>query len=411
MRTSLLIHLYGDANQQVSWATFNSAGDIIESATNVPIDSVPRQHGKPFVLIPSTEVVLTQTNIPSKQWQRIVQAVPYALEEQLAEDVENLHFALGKRVSSSGNISVAVIDRTLMDGYLQQLRRVEFIPMLLMPNILAVPKPPNGWGILFFNKIVLVRTGLHAGFAIEMPCLNIALRMALLEVEHENEPPQKIVVFRGTESVVTLTELHALGIPIIEKTHEKGVLAWLIKGLNETKPLNLLQGDCCPQDKIVTLWQPWRLTAMLLILWGGLLVAKQGVEYQHLKQQRHALHTQIEKIYRETFPKAHKIVNPQVQMEQKLRTLRTQQGNISLQSNFLSILNQISVSLARAPGFNLKRIDFRQGHFDVQLSIANLQALEYLKKRLSRLGLTVEIPSATSHNNQVKSRLRIYKNH
>ena len=407
MRISRLIRLHGDADSQVSWATFDTAGQIIESATHVPVETFPHQNRPPLVLIPSTEVILTQANIPSKQWKRIVQAVPYALEDQLAEDVENLHFALGKRESPQNYIAVAVIAHKQMEAHLQQLSAVGITPTVLIPDVLAVPKPADGWGLLYFDDMVLVRTGLQAGFAIEPDCLGIALHKAL--IEHEEVPPQQIIVFSGTQPATALTDLHALGIPVTEKTHEQGVLAWLAQGLTENKPLNLLQSDYRPQDKVATLWRPWRLTAALLVLWGGLLMAKQWGEYQQLSQQRQALNTQIEKIYRDTFPQARKIVNPRVQMEQKLTALRAQQNRTTQEDNFLSVLNQISTPLTRTPGFHLKRIDFRQGRFDVQITVANLQALEYLKQRLSRLGLTVEIQSASSRHGQVESRLRIYK--
>jgi len=96
-------------------------------------------------------------------------------------------------------------------------------------------------------------------------------------------------------------------------------------------------------------------------------------------------------------------------MAQKLKTLRAQQNRTTQEDDFLVLLNKISTPLARTPGFNLKRIDYRQGRFDIQFTVANLQALEYLKQRLSRLGLTVEIQSAISRHKQVESRLRIYK--
>jgi general secretion pathway protein L len=408
MRTSLLIRLHSDTNQQVSWATFDTAGHLVESALQVPLDTIPRHPRPPLVLIPGTDVVLTQADIPSKQWKRIVQAVPYALEEQLAEDVEKLHFALGKREPLSGDIAVAVIARAQMDSYWQQLSAVGLRPTMLIPDILAVPKPADGWGVLYFDEVVLVRTGPQAGFAIESDCLGAALQMAL--IEHENVPPQQIVVFSGTEPATALTELHALGIPVTVETHEQGVLAWLAQGVIENKPLNLLQGGYRPQDKVATYLRPWRLTAALLILWGGLSVAKQWAEYQQLSQQRQALNAQIEKIYRDTFPQASKIVNPRVQMAQKLKTLRAQQTRTTPEDDFLFILNKISTPLVRTPGFSLKRIDYRQGRFDIQLTVANLQALEYLKQRLTRLGLRVEILSAISRHKQVESRLRIYKN-
>jgi general secretion pathway protein L len=337
---------------------------------------------------------LTQANISSKQQQKIIQAVPYALEEQLAEDVENLHFALGKREPQSGNIPVAVIARRQMDAYIQQLSAVGITPAVLMPDMLAVPKPADGWGILYLNDIVLVRTGLHAGFAIELDCLGAALV----------DPPQHITIF---SDMANRGRALSEAIPVTEKTHEQGILAWLAQGLIENQPLNLLQGDYRPQDKMASLLRPWRLTAALLLLGGGLHVAKQWIEYEQLSQQRQALNTQIEKLYRDTFPEARKIVNPRVQMEQRLKALSAQQGSSAQVDNFLSILNKISTPLSRTPGFNLKRVDYSQGRFDIQLEVANLQALENLKQRISSHGLTIEIQSAVSRNRLVESRLRI----
>jgi general secretion pathway protein L len=404
MRQSLLIRLHGDINQHISWATFDSAGHLLENAHDVPLNTVPRHNRPPFVLIPSTDIVLTQADVPSKQWKRIVQAVPYVLEEQLAEDVEDLHFALGKREPISGDIAVAVIARRQIEAYLQQLNTVGLTPASLIPDIFAVPKPIEGWNLLYLDNIVLVRTGLQTGFAIETDCLSVALQLAL--TEHQANPPQQLTVFTGTQPATTLTDLHAYSIPIIEKTNDKSVLAWLAQGLIDDKPLNLLQNHYRAQDKIAILWRPWRLTAALLILWGALFMAKQWIDYRQLNQQRQALNAQIETVYRDTFPQARKIVNPRVQMEQKLKALRAE-GNATQNEHFLSLFNKISTPLARTPGFQIKRIDYNQKHLDIQLTVANLQALEYLKQRLTRLDLTVEINQAISRNNQVDSRLRI----
>ena len=410
MRHSLFIRLQNnDINQpHVSWSLFDIAGHLIESAIHVPIDTIPRHHRPPLVLIPSTEILLTQTDIPTKQWKRIIQAVPYALEIELAENVENLHFALGKREPLSGDIVVAVIAQCQMDHYLQLLSTAGISPAMLVPDVLAVPKPKDGWGILFFDDVALVRTGWQTGFAIEPESLSTTLQIAL--IEHKEEPPQQIVVFIGVELIKKLTDLSTLDIPITIKTHQQGALAWLAQGLIESPPLNLLQGNYCSPDKIAIRLRPWRLMAALLVLLGGLHVAKQSAEYQQLLQHRQALNTQIEKVYQETFPKTRKIVNPRIQMEQKLKELQISTNHITTQEeNFLSILNKISTQFARTPGFYLNHLDFYQKRFDLQFTVANLQALEYLKQRLSKhSGLTVKIQSATSRHGQVECRIRLY---
>jgi len=402
MRISQLICFHPN-NNQVNWATFDSKGQLNQGATQVDLDTLELQNNPTFILVPGTEVLLTQADVPSRQWQRIIQAVPYALEEQLAEDVENLHFALGK--TKDGYVAVAVIARTLMDSYLQQLPTLGLTSVVLIPDILAVPKPNDGWGMLLLDEIALVRTDSYAGFAIETECLHNALSVTLLE--HESNPPSQITIFSGSESLASTIDLTTLGIPIIEKNHSEGILAWMAQELVATKPLNLLQGDYRSQDKMVSLLRPWRLTALLLLFWGGLIMAEQWLEYRQLRQQRQALNTQIEKVYRETFPSAHKIVNPRVQMKQKLVALRTQQGDTSASENFLPLLTKISPQLVRTSGFELKQLDYRQGQFDLQLTVTSLQALEHLKRRLTNLGLNVEIQSANSHLNKVASRLRI----
>jgi general secretion pathway protein L len=406
MRHFLVIRLHGDAQRQVSWAIFDSGGFIIESATRMVLESVPLHNHSPVILVPGTELFLTQVDIPSKQWRRVVQAIPYALEEQLAEDIETLHFAVGQRVSQAGEIAVAVISNRQMDAYLQQLNTVGITPTRLIPDILVVPQPEAGWGIVFFDNVALVRIGLQAGFAIETIHLKKALSLAL--VEHQAHPPQQIVLYNGGEQL--LDELSELGIPIEEKNHDSGALAWLIPGLLAKNAINLIQGKYHPQDKIKHLWRPWRLTAALVLLWLTIQVIQQGISYHNLRQQQEILNAQVVALYRKTVPEARKIVNPRVQMEQQLIALQTQHGQDSKSDdNFLDLLNSISVPLVRTPGFDLKRLDYQQGRLNLQIEVANLQALESLKLRLKNLEFAVEILTAVSRNNRVESRLRIEK--
>ena len=229
--------------------------------------------------------------------------------------------------------------------------------------------------------------------------------MALLE--HKTDLPAQLVIFTDTNTPSLLPNLAELEIPIVEEVHETNVVAWLQLSSAKNKGINLLQGSYRPQNKLVNLWRPWRLTAVLLILLAGLQLAKQILTYQQLVQQRQILTAQIEKIYRETFPQARKIVNPPVQMEQQLQQLRTQQNQPTTTEHFLAWLNQMSTTLQQTPGFNLQQLDYQPGQLDLFLEIDNLQALEHLKQRLSRLGFSAEIQSATSRSKTVESRMRI----
>ena len=389
MHASLLILLHAD--QQASWATFKTNGVLINSATHVSLESIPHEHKNIIVLIPGMDVLVTQANIPSKKRQQKIQAIPYVLEEQLIEDIDKMHFALGDWTSDI--INVAVIAHTQMSAYIAHLNTAEITPTVIMPDFLAVPKPPvDTWGILYLNKMVLVRTGEYAGFTIESDCLNTMLT---------DNPPKHIIVYNNTKAM--------FDIPVTLTINDHTLFACMVQGIIDNKPLNLLQGVYRTQNKFANFIRPWRLTAVLLFMLAGLYIVKQGIEYQQLSQQRLTLKAQIENVYRTTFPKARKIVNPRVQMEQRLHALRAKQGKMGQNEHFLSLLNKISTPFAQTPGVNIKRIDYRQKRLDIELEIGNLQSLERLKQRLSRT-VKVEIQSAISRNQLVESRLRI-RNH
>jgi len=408
MSYSLLIHLANYPEKTVDWVIFDKTGHLIDSATQVPLDTVPVEHSPVFVLISGTAVLLTQVAIPSKQRQRILQALPFALEEELAENIENLHFAVGGREAESEKIAVAVIARSIMDGIIQELQSVNIKADAIIPDFLAVPELAEAWSIFYCKNKVLVRIAAQSGFSIEKDNLLAVLQITLNE--YKNQVPKQFIVFKDKKSIHDIDALQVLNIPIKVESHTEFALAWLAKGLADKTPsLNLLQGNYRPVSKTANTWRHWRLTALLLLSLFAMQVTQQIIEYQGLKNQRTELDTQIEQIYRQTFPEARRIVNPRVQMEQQLKTLRSQHGGAINDDNFLLLFNQISIPLQQTKGLNIQRIDYRSGQFDIHLEVADWQAWEYLKRKLEALNLSVEKQSATSNNNVVQSHLRIQR--
>ncbi|MCK5719217.1 MAG: type II secretion system protein GspL [Thiomargarita sp.] len=401
MRLSLLICL--KLNGQVSWATYDSTGQIIDSEKSVALNQVPQGIRVITVLIPSTDILLTSVNLPTKSKQRIKQAVPYILEEQLIDDIENLHFAIS---SASGNIPIVVISKTQLQFYLQQLKEHNLNPKILLPDVLALPYIENSWVILSFDDRLLVRIDLYNGFSIEEDALIFSLKM-LLAVP-KTKLPEKILLLNQLDADL-LNALASLDIPLEEATTKPNSLTWMTQTLvSKTKTLNLLQGYYNVKNKISSYLRIWRLTAVLLLTLTILYFTEQAIEYKQLIQQSQTLDRQIKKTYQASFPESQRIVNPRVQMEQKLKILKSKNTQAqNKNSHFLSILNQVTPIIIRIKGFRLKQIEYRQNYLNLQVEVANLQALELLKQNLNSLNLTLEIQSAVSQNNFVKSRLRI----
>ncbi len=99
MSARLLIRLKPDQERLVTWLR---AGDQAIENTDSRRDTlsgVAREAAgcRVTVLVPATSVLLTHVSLPVKNRQRLLQAIPFALEEQLASDIDMQHFVLGQQ--------------------------------------------------------------------------------------------------------------------------------------------------------------------------------------------------------------------------------------------------------------------------------------------------------------------------
>ncbi len=398
MRTTLICRLH-ENQQQMTWALFDTKQNYIDSGTQLATQPLPQL--PQVILLPTTAFLVTQISVPSKKRQKIIQAVPYLLEDQLIDEVENLHFALGERDTETNLLTVAVIAQQQLQKYLEILQPINLKSVICTLDIFAVPKPTEGWGLLRLENSVLMRTQ-NSGFAIEPHCLSLILQSI-------TQLPSQITVFGNVAKIDNslMTELYGLGIPIIEETQPQDGVAWWQLGLKSSKPINVLQGFYRPINQAVIVWRPWRLTVFLLFILIIVTITTQIITLRQLENQRQQLSHQIETVYQNTFPEARKIVNPKAQMEQQLTTLRAKTGSYQKKGDFLTLLTQLSPFLSKLPDLQLKRIDYLNSYFDISLATTHLQALDQLKQSLQLINLQLEIKAVTSHNEKVEAQLRI----
>lgn len=346
------------------------------------------------VVVPGEQLLLCSAAVPGQKRRLLAQAVPYALEDQLAADVDTLHFAFGQ--ISAGEVAVAVIDRALMDGWLAQLRDAGLNPYALVPETLLLPWQTGEWQLACFENRCLLRTGAHSGIAMDAANAAVLLQQALADAGEAK--PQRLTV-HSAEAL----PLADLGLEIDHQPLPDSMLPWLSRNYDERLSLNLLQGPYSRRERFGQYWRPWRvaaaLAAVLLLVQVGVTLA----DYQRLGSERLALQEEIETIYRQAFPEAKKVVNPKVQMERALKQLRGGPGG-----GLNALLAEAGKEFRASPGLELQRLSYREGQLEVALTIGDLQRLDELKQRLSQGGkLHVEIQSASAQGTMVEARLKI----
>jgi len=117
-------------------------------------------------LVPAVEMLTTTVLIPARSNSKVKAALPFALEENLAEDVENLHFAAGER-QENGRLPVSVVAKEKMDAWLKRLRDEDIEPSIITPDNHGLAKIPGTLSVLVDDDIVMFNDGADTDFVMQ----------------------------------------------------------------------------------------------------------------------------------------------------------------------------------------------------------------------------------------------------
>ena len=170
------LRLLDAKGERLDSATFNQVGDTI-------------------VWVPSEDITLLEINLPTRNVSDVEQSLPYAIEEELLEDIDTLHIAWNmtpQRVP----IPVAVVRKKQMRAWVSLLRSQKISAYQLVPDVFALPLDPQEPSASLWvepNRSVL-RTGVFSGFAATRLAMDRFLRINVLEPKryeqyHDQPPP------------------------------------------------------------------------------------------------------------------------------------------------------------------------------------------------------------------------------
>lgn len=361
---------------------------------------------KVIVCIPGSKLLLTRVSLPNSNVNRLRKIVPFALEELILDDVEDVHFAIA-HPEKDENTPVAVIQKLLLTENLTSIERLGLNPTVMVPDCLCIPFSEQTWTVFVENDIAMVRTDRDIGFSCEIDILILMLTQYLKE-EHISHPAnlksynvptelQNEIMAISFESEVEFSTFDVSG---------NTEMLFLEQYLENTPSLNLLQGGYSRRQKMGQQFKPWAPVAGLLAAWLVLALVIDIVNFNKLSTNVAALNQEQVKIFKQAFPDARKIVNPRVQMEARLKQLRKKAGKNS--SSATTMLAITAKTLKKYNVIGIKTLRYRDSRLDVDIQLKNLQVLDELKEKLTNNGKwDVEVLSATSRDKFVESRIQI----
>lgn len=370
MSERLFIRLGRTAEQACSWLVWSeqeqeiiASGELAnaqglstltERAGNRPVD----------VLVPAAAMTLTSVHLPEKGQRQALKALPFMLEEALADDVDAMHFTVGPRDGDA--LSVVAVAHEQMQTWLSCLTEAGLKVKRIVPDCLALPLQECQWAAMNFGNELLLRTGLATGQSLPLPWLPIALEQL--------RPAQ------GEVSVASYTNMQLEGVELKPQSLELPMLV-LARGILHA-PVNLLSGVYTPKREYSKQLMMWKSAAIVIAIACVLALVNKGLTIHQVNGQIADLKAQSESIYQQVVPGNSRIVNLRSQMESQLRALQGQGSG----AEFFAMLDGLQDAFKQVPELkpNSLRFESARNEIRMQVSAKNYAQIEKFKEIVGR---------------------------
>lgn len=415
MAEFVVIRLGRAPDQQVEWIVVDDNGTRRSPPASGTLGDVAGNVlGRPvIVLVPATEALTTVVDLPLRGGSRLLAALPYALEEQVAADVDSLHFAAGER-RDTGFRPVAAIARDTLEGWLMQLAEAGIAPWKVVPENYGLARIPGTMSVLVDGDTVMFNDGDNLEFVLEGASPSDALvASGHLTDRHDDEaPPEQtghLVVYCDVDDEKRLAhdwialrhELHSVDINLLPD----GALPRLAVTVASGNGVNLLQGKYGPKADYGSWIRPWRRAAILLLALVVVGFAGKAADYQRLSKEEAVLQERFTNAYQQIRPgNTGPVLDPVGAVNSIKRSLGTTSGN----PVFLASLAELSSAMAQNANASIEAISYRAGVIDVRLTSPDVETVGSIQKAISASGkFAASIQSTDRVADRINSRIQI----
>ena len=370
-------------------------GQLEEMFVDQPLDEVSF---KVSGILAGEQVLLTSITVPSKPTRQIIQVVPYLAEEQLASDVEDCFFAIGKRTGDE--LSIAVVDRAWFEGILDSLKAVNLSPLVMAVETDLLGLPDQS-AIYIDDERAHLLLSARKGLSTEIDQLSQLVTLTSPELTEtvsvvrfvDDHPKVELVL----DEIATLDTLN-----LVHESQPGSCLEYMASRINSSS-LDMLQGPYAVRKKQngSGSWLKTVVWATLgVLLFQFCLMLAEGI---YINNQAEALATESEKLYRSVHPRDKSISNMRRRWNGHLG-----QVNPSAKTGFMGLLSQAAAPI-RANGLEIQNINYNESRGDLvfQLEAQRSEQLMLYVERLSDQGMDAEIGTISQDDGRVRGSIRI----
>lgn len=389
----------------MTWWRLDRDGRPVEQGENSLDELKSRFSGEKMrALVPPSAVTLYRVSIPVRRAAAVRAALPFALEDKMSQELEELHFVPGPR-RADDSFAAAVVEQENMQlwqaMFLEAGWRLEALIPLASLHAEDVPADvmrvyPSPWPSA--APLVVVTSADQEPAIVESGLLAFWLSRRLAERSVEDRQLEVVGLDPARlgidQSVVVET---------LQGESDKGLGALLTRAAMLRPQMNLLSGPY--SNGMAT--PPWRRMRPALIAAGvllAILTAQFAAEHIILSNERDRLYAEIDRVFDTSMPNARR-VDPVTQFRQALEgggaSANGRQGMGPLLHDVLAIARQ-------GEDNRIRQFRASPAEVEIELQLESFADLEALRARLvEKEGLRESLQGADSGTEGVTARLKV----
>lgn len=399
MSEILYIRLGSQSQDKIHWLVWSesnreiiASGELFNAETLSEL-SEKASNRKVIAFVPSCDVALKRLNVPAKSQRAIRLAAPYMLEDELAQDVDDLFFAYANLPTDSegNNCFIAAVDREQLIAWQQWLQVANISCKQMLPDVLAMPVAEEGASAVTLEHQILLRQDQWQGMTLDENLWQLALNNLLtagdVTIEHYAALPD-VAVEHEEHQYTQIARPEELPLAILAQ-HTK------------SQNFNLLQGEFQFKEERSPVLVNWMWAAGIAMFALLLNLGMKTATLIDLNNQQAQLEQEIIDTYKSAFPASKRVRVSTVRsvLKQKLNDL----GQNAENEGFLTMLSKLRPAFVSVPELKPQTLKFegKRNEVRIQARAKDYQTFEKFKVQLENEKLDVNQGSQSNQGDVV----------
>ncbi|MGF1772318.1 type II secretion system protein GspL [Vibrio maritimus] len=370
MSEFLTVRLNSQPDSQIHWAVWStSQQEVIASGELNNLDQLAdikeyAQQRVTLLMLSGQDVHFADVEIPAGGARQFESMLPFIVEDDIAQDVDELHFTIFSK--QGGRASIAAMDRQYLTHVIDRFAEQGIEIKKVIPDVLALPQTEHVSAIHLDGQW-LFRTGNQSGLVVDEDWMDAVIDSDYL-VQSTSDDDSKVVIESYSPVAKSLAE-RSLHIDWQSMPPEPA-MALLSKGTVEASA-NLMTGEFKPKASFLRHWKVWQKVAIAASVLIVALVAQQVVLVNQYEAQAEAYRAESERIFRAVLPDKKRIPTVSYLKRQLDDELKSLGGSDLSSASVLEWLSKLPDTVGQVNGMQVQSFTFDGNRNEVRMNVTS----------------------------------------